>query len=325
MAAITDNLRDELEEELALCLSTVVAELREEDEDDKDEGEDDHSSASSFLIETLLENINNEEGVEGLLRTVTFTQVGAAMEEVAEVFYDALDELADKATLGIMAWVSRENVLTPHGCDGHSSHPVSRFLVLSVPRTMTELQSTLPVVPRPGDYGMAVMKESEEWHECKVVRFSADAEDVVVVAFLGFGGEHEVKRDVLRLDEEMASTKSSSSSSSSFSSSSGQCEMCQRTLKLTRHHLIPRTTHSRLRTKDPEHYTRELLNKVALVCRPCHSALHRAEDEMSLALNYSTVELLMEHPQIASFCAWMSSQKSSALRGLRRKRSAGGR
>ncbi len=230
MAAVSDNFRDEVEEELALCLSSVVEELRDEDEEEEERGDEEedemetHRGASSFLVETLLE-IDQGMELEDMLRAVTFTQVGEAMKEVAETFYPEWDRFKERSTTSTLA-------------------------------VITELQSMLPVVPRAGDYGMAVMNESKEWHECKVVSFSAD-DDCAKVSFVGFGGEHTVKREALRLDEEIAGASSSSSSAA-------PCEMCKRELKLTRHHLIPRTTHSRLMKKDPEQYPRERLNEVAL-------------------------------------------------------------
>ena len=106
----------------------------------------------------------------------------------------------------------------------------------------------------------------------------------------------------------------------------GQCEMCLRIIPLTRHHLIPRTVHQKFKSKQkklstkkgrskvgsfdvPLSYTREELNKCISICRPCHSAVHKAENEITLATKYNTLDLLKEHPQIKKFILYISNQK----------------
>lgn len=56
-------------------------------------------------------------------------------------------------------------------------------------------------------------------------------------------------------------------------------------------------------------HTQRHLEQVALVCRQCHSALHDALDEATLASTYNTVEKLLEHETVRKFCAWASKQK----------------
>ena len=106
----------------------------------------------------------------------------------------------------------------------------------------------------------------------------------------------------------------------------GRCEMCLRIIPLTRHHLIPRSVHQKFTSKQkklstkkvrskagsfdaPLPYTREQLNKCISICRPCHSAVHKAEDEETLATEYNTLGLLKEHPQIKKFILYISKQK----------------
>lgn len=122
----------------------------------------------------------------------------------------------------------------------------------------------------------------------------------------------------------------------------GECELCERLVQLTRHHLIPKSTHARMESKlfnaaaaiavgEPEraerilgvglqhtldqlqHATksniRRILNQTSDICRPCHSAIHKTHDNMTLALNYNTVDQLLEDEQIYKFCQWASKQK----------------
>ena len=130
----------------------------------------------------------------------------------------------------------------------------------------------------------------------------------------------------------------------------GECELCDRFIKLTRHHLIPKSTWPRIQTKllhaveaiergDTDRashllgfglvYLMEPLTRIAKqsnkinkkaslrlilhqtsdICRQCHSTVHNTHDNLELALNYSTVEKLLEDDRIAKFCKWASKQR----------------
>eukprot|EP00056_Hartaetosiga_gracilis_P013314 m.219451 g.219451 ORF g.219451 m.219451 type:complete len:288 (+) comp13825_c1_seq1:276-1139(+) len=87
----------------------------------------------------------------------------------------------------------------------------------------------------------------------------------------------------------------------------GACEMCKRTTKrLTRHHLVPRETHSDYRKKG---FTREFLNTTTSICRQCHSMVHRVESNDTLAQKFNTIEKIMGHPKIQAWVVYASKQK----------------
>lgn len=123
----------------------------------------------------------------------------------------------------------------------------------------------------------------------------------------------------------------------------GECELCERFLELTKHHLIPKSTWARIETKllraaaavdkhDPDHAKRilghglehlhldlkestrssirHIMGKTCSICRPCHSAIHSTHDNMTLALNYNTVEKLLGDERIYKFCRWANKQKA---------------
>lgn len=71
----------------------------------------------------------------------------------------------------------------------------------------------------------------------------------------------------------------------------GQCEICERTLPLTKHHLIPRMMHPRLKKQGTP---KEILYRTADICRLCHNAVHRFFSEKELAFEYNTIEKLMQ-------------------------------
>lgn len=126
----------------------------------------------------------------------------------------------------------------------------------------------------------------------------------------------------------------------------GECELCDRFIKLTKHHLIPKETWSRVQTKllhaaeakekggmekalfvlgpglsdvldrlsSDRSTIRGLLSVTCDICRQCHTAVHRTHTNMELALTYNTVEKLLEDDNIRKFCQWASKQRPGKYR-----------
>jgi hypothetical protein len=125
----------------------------------------------------------------------------------------------------------------------------------------------------------------------------------------------------------------------------GECELCERFIRLTQHHLIPRSTWPRilprltnaaealskndvnraalilgaglahmlepLTTTDSDKAAiKELVRRTCNICGPCHAHIHRTHENMALATNYSTIELLLKDEKIHGFCKWASKQKA---------------
>jgi len=88
----------------------------------------------------------------------------------------------------------------------------------------------------------------------------------------------------------------------------GSCELCRRGVSvLTKHHLIPRTRHRNRRNKR-EFDRREVRERIALLCRPCHKQVHALLDEKVLEREFNTVEALAAHPGVARFVAWIEKR-----------------
>ena len=86
------------------------------------------------------------------------------------------------------------------------------------------------------------------------------------------------------------------------------CAICGRAgLPLTKHHLIPRTTHKRKRIA--KRYTAEQLVETTPLCRSCHSQVHATFTEMELAEEYNTLDKLLAHEEIARYAAWAAKQR----------------
>ncbi|WP_239495347.1 hypothetical protein [Salinicola halophilus] len=76
---------------------------------------------------------------------------------------------------------------------------------------------------------------------------------------------------------------------------------------MTRHHLIPRTLHRKPRYRK-RHDREHLQTAVLMVCRPCHSHLHRTLSERELADHYASREALLSHPEIRTFADWLADK-----------------
>lgn len=86
-----------------------------------------------------------------------------------------------------------------------------------------------------------------------------------------------------------------------------ECQLCERELHLTFHHLIPRKVQRR--TRFQKHYSKEQLALGIWVCRPCHNAIHRFHDEMTLGQAFNTLEKLLDCEKLQKHIGWVKKQK----------------
>ncbi|KAI0782773.1 hypothetical protein C8Q75DRAFT_786777 [Abortiporus biennis] len=92
-----------------------------------------------------------------------------------------------------------------------------------------------------------------------------------------------------------------------------ECEICEREVPLTYHHLIPRETHAKVLKK--KWHPESMINSVAWLCRPCHSAVHHVASNEDLARYLYTVELLLEREDIQRWRRYASKQRFGIRRG----------
>lgn len=138
----------------------------------------------------------------------------------------------------------------------------------------------------------AVLEEDGEWHEARVSGVEGMSHQVT---FVEWPKQQSVERDALcaMIEDEGLSEE-------------GTCATCYRELKLTFHHLIPKEVHHVWVGKKPpfaylrDHQDTRLLTKLTLgshgilVCRPCHSAIHRSASNRELGARYCTRRALLE-------------------------------
>jgi len=124
----------------------------------------------------------------------------------------------------------------------------------------------------------------------------------------------------------------------------GECELCDRCIKLTKHHLIPKSTWPKIQTKllhaadakakgdidkarlivgsgledvfdrivcsDKKTFIRTILHGTTChICRQCHTTIHKTHTNIDLALHFNSVEKLLNDTKIFNFCRWASKQK----------------
>jgi len=125
----------------------------------------------------------------------------------------------------------------------------------------------------------------------------------------------------------------------------GECELCDRCIKLTKHHLIPKSTWPKIRTKllhaadaknngdidkarlivgsgledvldrivcsDTKSFIRTILHDTTCnICRQCHTTIHKTHTNIDLALYFNSIEKLLDDTKISNFCRWASKQKN---------------
>ena len=109
----------------------------------------------------------------------------------------------------------------------------------------------------------------------------------------------------------------------------GLCEMCEREAVLTFHHLLPKQAHKQLLRSGatpeslgllgvelPEGDFKTVLGQYgSMLCRPCHSAVHRFADNFELASTYNTTEKLMQEPDIQKWVRYAKRTRAMTKEG----------
>ncbi|KAG3118837.1 hypothetical protein PI124_g2632 [Phytophthora idaei] len=134
---------------------------------------------------------------------------------------------------------------------------------------------------------LVVLDEDEAWHPARITKHIGENEDSddesvvddrpieVEVVFIEFGKKQIAHEDEVVLDEDVAGREDAEDMT-------GLCEMCERPVNLTAHHVIPR----------------------------CHSKIHSVEDNKTLAREYNTLDKIMQHPEIIAWVAYARKQKA---------------
>lgn len=160
------------------------------------------------------------------------------------------------------------------------------------------------------DTVLAVLKEDGEWHQATALSVSATQ---VLVRFSEWGKTQDTPRS------EVVALAAAVDDDEETTTGHGACEMCSRELPLTFHHLVPKEVHSRFVGKAPPPGlpkeatpTKEYFNSYGLMlCRPCHSHVHRFAPNLLLAQRYNSLPSLLAQQPIQKWVAWASKQGTS--------------
>ena len=158
-----------------------------------------------------------------------------------------------------------------------------------------------------GEWHQAIVESTEAGVGASSISSRQTAGGTVLVRFIEWGKvQRTAARDVTRL----ASVVDDDEEGDSGGRLRGcDCEICGRMTKLTFHHLVPKETHHRYVGKclpeglldavpDAEP-TRIFLNSYgAMLCRPCHSTVHKFAPNGVLAQRFFTLERLLAQEPI---------------------------
>ena len=84
------------------------------------------------------------------------------------------------------------------------------------------------------------------------------------------------------------------------------CKICERSVRLTRHHVYPRRMHKFCLKRSIA--SQEELQQTISVCRLCHATIHRFFTNEQLATKYNTVDALLSDDKFHAFANWNSRQ-----------------
>jgi len=175
---------------------------------------------------------------------------------------------------------------------------------------------------------LAVLDEDGEWHDAVVERVAVPISGVgptrVVVRFAEWQKVQECARSkVVQLTE-----VPDDDDEGARDHGEGECELCERYLKLTFHHLIPKETHGRYLGKAlpsgvaeaaaaggaDAQPTRYFLNSYgSMLCRFCHSTVHRLAPNAVLAERFNTLARLQAQPDIQRFVTFAARQRTTRV------------
>ena len=95
----------------------------------------------------------------------------------------------------------------------------------------------------------------------------------------------------------------------------GCCLMCERKLRLTSHHVFPRSTHHLL-LKRGIRSEQELCTTIR-VCHQCHKMIHKSLSNDRLASEFYSIELLLSDEKLFKYAKWASKLSDNRAKVVR--------
>jgi len=235
-------------------------------------GNEENEMQLQLSVEFVLEEI----GGAGIARDVTATP---------DTFAELHNLLAEAILSVELGGISQEQfaAVTESLLDSGALRVEPRRIRLEEVASAEEAATTAELFAlKPGVAGMALLSLDDDWHNVIILEVRGSERLIVEIANgqVGAGANHMISSSDFRpewdlecVDDEVA-----------------VCGLCLREMPLTYHHLIPKQEAHRYREK----MSKEELARGVLVCRPCHSAIHKTFSNPLLASSYRTIERLLD-------------------------------
>jgi hypothetical protein len=211
--------------------------------------------------------------------------------------------------------------------EGDEGEPRSADVVHAL-RRAGALIARAPPLPAPceGDPVLAVLKEDGEWHAAVVAEAAASEGDgegedgrggSLVVRFLQWGHLQRCERKSVVLLATVIDDDTDDTDDAGQGRNTGECELCERALPLTFHHLVPKQTHSKYlgRQRLPEGLppdatpTKDFLSRYGcMLCAPCHAVVHRFAPNSTLAASYNSLDALRVAPAVRRWVEYAAAR-----------------
>ena len=249
------------------------------------------SEIKEALVVALTKALNDEDGGDD---GYDLDGVGG-VDCIVELALDEAEGAIKDGNGAMMLWE-----LAPDAADmmrdAGASDDVMATLADEVGGPLGALITALTTGPQfePGGPCLALMPADAQWHDAVIVSYD-EASEIVRVRFTQYGNEEDVPPDHVQVPEGGGDDE-------------GACALCGRVMPLGAYHLIPTSQHAKLKKKGA---SMEELEAVVMMSAPCRKACKEAEDDATMAAEYSTLEKLKAHPKIAAFAAWVQKEKTT--------------
>jgi len=107
--------------------------------------------------------------------------------------------------------------------------------------------------------------------------------------------------------ESSSSSEESTEDSNEGYKEDGCCLICEREMPLTKHHLIPREVHEWHKKHGGK--THKQLHTGIMICRDCHSAIHKFISNVDMGKEYYTLEKILEHEKVQGWIPYIRKQR----------------
>jgi hypothetical protein len=97
------------------------------------------------------------------------------------------------------------------------------------------------------------------------------------------------------------------------------CELCERDIDVTRHHLIPQCRHKNKKNKK-SFDRKDVKKRILMICRDCHSQIHVLFTEKELEFEFNTLEKLLGEERVQKYLKWIKGRSVNGKIRMKKSR-----